>query len=253
VRGLRAAVAFLTRIPVGAAAVERDDLKRSVPFFPLVGGLLGLAVAGVYAAARTILPSFGAAVLAIGVGVGLTGGLHEDGLGDTADALGGRSREEALGILKDPAHGTYGVLAISIGLLLRVGALSGLDGWSALSVLPAAHALSRGGTMVLLGVMKPATEEGLGASYADEVSSKRLVAAIFLAVAIGLTALGLWVAPACLLAAGAAWAMGRFALRKIGGLTGDVLGAAQQAAETLILLLGGAVVTRGWPGLPWWR
>src|SRR6266545_1736858 len=223
VRGLRAAAAFLTRIPLTAAAVDRDDLKRSVPFFPLVGGLLGLAVAGVYAAARTILPSFGAAALAIGAGVGLTGGLHEDGLGDTADAFGGRSREEALGILKDPAHGTYGVLAISLGLLLRVGALSGLDGWSALSVLPAAHALSRGATMVLLGAMKPATVEGL------------------------------WVAPACLLAAGAAWAMGRVALRKIGGLTGDVLGAAQQAAEILILLLGGAVVTRGWPGLPWWR
>ncbi len=253
VKGLRAAAAFLTRIPVRAADVGRDDLKRSVPFFPLIGGLLGLAVAGVYVAARMVLPSFVAASLAIGAGVGLTGGLHEDGLGDTADALGGRSREEALGILKDPAHGTYGVLAISLGLLLRAGALSGLDGWSALAVLPAAHALSRGATMVLLGAMEPATGTGLGASYAAEVSSRRVVAAVFLAVAIGLAGLGLWVAAACLLTAAAAWAVGRLALRKFGGLSGDVLGAAQQTVEILVLLLGAAVATRGWPGLPWWR
>jgi adenosylcobinamide-GDP ribazoletransferase len=226
---------------VGAAAVGRADLGRSVPFFPLVGGLLGLAVAGVYIAARVVLSSFVAAALAIGVGVALTGALHEDGLGDTVDALGGRSREEALGILKDPAHGTYGVLAISLGLLLRVGALSGLDGWSALAVLSAAHALSRGA----------ATGEGLGASYAAEVSSKRVVAAIFIAVAIGLAALGVWAVPACLLTAVVASAVGRLAFHKFGGLTGDVLGAAQQAAEILVLLLGAAVVTKGWPGLPW--
>lgn len=253
VRGLRAAAAFLTRIPVGAAGVGRADIGRSVPWFPLIGGFLGLAVAGVYVAARVILPSFVAAALAIGAGVGLTGGLHEDGLGDTADALGGRSREEALGILKDPAHGTYGVLAISLGLLLRVGALSGLDGWSAMAVLPAAHTLSRGAAMGLLGAMEPATKEGLGASYAAHVSSKRVSAAILVGVVLGLAALGLWTVPACLLTVMSMWALGRLALHKFGGLTGDVLGAAQQGAEVLILLLGAAVVARGWPGLPWWR
>src|SRR5205085_1363493 len=88
VRGLRTAVAFLTRIPVCAGgAVGPADLGRSVPFIPVVGALIGLVVAGVDIGARTILPSFVAAVLAIGAGVVLTGALHEDGLGDTADAL----------------------------------------------------------------------------------------------------------------------------------------------------------------------
>lgn len=107
--------------------------------------------------------------------------------------------------------------------------------------------------MGLLGMIEPATGEGLGASYAAEVSTRRVGAAIFLAVAIGLGALGLWVVPACLLTAAIAWAVGRLARRKLGGLTGDVLGTAQQVAETLVLLLGAVVVAKGWPGLPWWR
>lgn len=252
-KGFRAAAAFLTRMPMGAAAAGPPEIASSAPFFPIVGGLVGLVVAGLDIAARTILPSLVAAGLAIGAGVVLTGGLHEDGLGDMADALGGWSREEALRILKDPAHGTYGVLAISFGLLLRVGALAALDGWSALAVLPAAHALSRGAAIALVGTTRPAVVEGLGASYARQVSTRVAVIAIVTAIALGLGFLGLWAVPAGLLVIGGDWSVGRLALRKLGGITGDALGASQQVAEALVLLLGAAVVTRGWPGLPWWR
>ena len=229
------------------------DVARSVPWFPVVGGLLGVVGAGTYAAARLILPSLVAATLAVGVVVALTGALHEDGLADTADAFGGWSREEALRILKDPAHGTYGVVALALSLLLRVGALATLDRWSALAVLPAAYALSRAAAMGLLGTLEPAIEQGLGASYGSIVTGRRVAAAISVGLLLALTSLGLWALPASLLAALGAWIVGRLAIRKIGGITGDVLGAAQQVAEVLVLLLGAAAMTNGWPSLAWWR
>ena len=229
------------------------DVARSVPWFPVVGGLLGVVGAGTYAAARLALPPFVAATLAVGVVVALTGALHEDGLADTADAFGGWSREEALRILKDPAHGTYGVVALALSLLLRVGALATLDRWSALAVLPAAYALSRAAAMGLLGTLEPAIEQGLGASYGSIVTGRRVAAAISVGLLLALTSLGLWALPASLLAALGAWIVGRLAIRKIGGITGDVLGAAQQVAEVLVLLLGAAAMTNGWPSLAWWR
>src|SRR5205823_10740767 len=126
-------------------------------WFPVVGALLGLGAAGVYAGTRLVLPSLVAATLAVCVAVLLTGAFHEDGLADTADAIGGGwNREDALRILKDPTHGTYGVLAIALSVLLRVGAVAALDGWAALAVLPAAHALSRGAAVGLLGWARPA-------------------------------------------------------------------------------------------------
>jgi len=252
-RGLRVAAAFLTRIPLRAAPTGRPDFARSISWFPVVGGLLGAAGAGAYAVASLTLPPIVAATVAVGVVVVLSGAFHEDGLADTADAFGGWSKEDALRILKDPAHGTYGVVAVALSLLLRVGALATLDGWSALAVLPAAHALSRAAAVGLLGSLEPATDEGLGASYASVVTGRRMAVTVSLGLLIGLASLGPWVLPACLLAALGAWLVGYVAARKIGGITGDVLGAAQQFAEVLVLLLGAATVTNGWPSLAWWR
>ena len=252
-RALRAAVAFLTRIPVGAVSAGPPEIARSIPWFPVVGGLLGAVAAGTYVVARLTFPGFVAATLAVGVVVALTGAFHEDGLADTADALGGWSREEALRILKDPAHGTYGVVAVALCLLLRVGALATLDRWSAVAVLPAAHALSRAAAVGLLGKLEPVTDQGLGASYASIVTGRGAVAAVSVGLLVSLASLGVWALPASLLAALGAWLVGRLAVRKIGGITGDVLGAAQQVAEVLVLLLGAAAVTNGWPSLAWWR
>ncbi len=252
-RGLRAAASFLTRLPVGPGGEGSPDLARSVPWFPVVGGLLGAVVAGVYVAALSAFPRLVASTLAIGCGLLLTGAFHEDGLADTADALGGGwSRKEALRILKDPAHGTYGVLAVAFSLLLRVGALAALDRWSALAVLPAAHALSRAASIGLLSFARPATEEGLGASYASLVSRRQLVGAFAAGLLIGLASFGPWALPATLLAGLGASVVGLLSVRKLGGVTGDVLGAAQQAAEVLVLLLGAALAANGLLSA-WWR
>lgn len=252
--GFQAAASFLTRLRVGAGATAPGDLARSVPWFPVVGGLLGLGAAGVYAGAHLILPSVVAAALAVSTSVVLTGGLHEDGLADTADALGGGwSSEERLRILKDPTHGTYGVLAIALSVVLRVGALGALDNWMALAVLPAAGALSRSGAIGLLGLVRPATDDGLGARYSASLTKKFAVQGAAVALAIGFVFLGIWVLPAALLAGLAAAVVGWLGVRKLGGVTGDLLGAAQQGGEVMVLLLGAAATARGWSGLPWWR
>lgn len=253
-KGLRVAASFLTRVRVGAAVEVPADLARSVPWFPVVGGLLGLAVAGVYAGARLALPSFVAASLAVGAGVLLTGAFHEDGLADTADALGGGwSREGALRILKDPTHGTYGVLAIALSLFIRVGALATLDGWTALATLPAAHALSRAASVGLLGWSPSAADEGSGATYSAAMSRRGVLSAVIAGLLVGLASLGAWVLPAVLLAGLAAGAVGWLGGRTLGGVTGDLLGAAQQAGEMMVLLLGAAAAANGWPWMPWWQ
>jgi adenosylcobinamide-GDP ribazoletransferase len=254
VNGFQAAASFLTRLRVGAGVDAPADRARSVPWFPVVGGLVGLGAAGVYAGARLILPSVVAAALSVSTSVLLTGGLHEDGLADTADALGGGwNREERLRILKDPTHGTYGVLAIALGVVLRVGALAALGGWVALAVLPAAGALSRAGALGLLGWVRPATDDGLGARYSALLTRKLALEGALVALAMGLVALGIWGLPAALLAGLAAAVVGWLGVRKLGGVTGDLLGAAQQGGEVLVLLLGAAVAVEGWSGLPWWR
>jgi adenosylcobinamide-GDP ribazoletransferase len=254
VNGFQAAASFLTRLRVRATIGAHADLARSVPWFPVVGCLLGVASAGVYVGARLVLPSLVGAALAISVTVLFTGAFHEDGLADAADALGaGWSGEEALRILKDPAHGTYGVLAIALSVLLRAGAIAALGGWAALAVLPAAHALSRAAAVGLLGWVRPAAATGLSASYSASVTRKLALGAGVVGVAIGFASLGVWVLPAAVLAGIGAAAVGWLGLRKLGGVTGDLLGVAQQASEVVVLLLGAAAVTEGWPGLPWWR
>jgi adenosylcobinamide-GDP ribazoletransferase len=211
VKGLLGAVSFLTRVPTGTGARRPEELAGSVPWFPVVGAGVGLAVAAVYGGARLALPPLPAATLAVVAGICLTGAFHEDGLGDTADAfMGHHDRESTTRILKDPRLGTFGVLAVAASLLLRVAAVAALAPAAALAALPAAHALSRAaavGAMIALPV-----------------------------------AVALWAAAATALAA---LLLGRLAVRRLGGISGDVLGAVQQLGEVLVLLAAVAAVTAG--------
>jgi adenosylcobinamide-GDP ribazoletransferase len=251
VSGFRAALSLLTRVPAGGARWEGEELRRAVPWFPIVGALLGAAVAGVYAALRSALPPPVASVVAVGAGVALTGALHEDGLADTADALVVRDRDEAVRILDDPRHGTYGVLAIVLSVVLRVAALAALGPWEALAILPMAHALSRAAAGALL-LAQPA-RPGLGASYAAWATPGGVAlgaaAGLLLAGAAG----GWWALPAAAVAGAAALAVGALAGRRFGGVTGDVLGAAQQVGEAGVLALGAAAAAGGWGSPAWWR
>jgi len=236
VTGLRGAVAFLTRVPIGRATAE-IDLARSVPFVPVVGALVGLAIAGVDIGVRTVLPGLPAAALAVTVGVVLTGALHEDGLADTADAFGARDRTEVLRILRDPTHGTYGVLALVASFALRVSAIASLDRTTALAMLPVAHALSRAAAVAILAAGPPLATDGLGATYAPAVRGRALALSIGVAVVMATALLQVWALPAVAITLVLAVATRRLLVERLGGVNGDVAGASQQVLEVALLLL----------------
>jgi adenosylcobinamide-GDP ribazoletransferase len=246
VSGFLGAVSFLTRVPTGTGARRPEELAGFVPWFPVVGAGVGLAVAAIYAGASRLLPPLPAASLAVVAGIGLTGAFHEDGLGDTADAfVGHHDRDSTVRILKDPRLGTFGVLAVAASLLLRAAAVAALTPAAALAALPAAHALSRAAAVATMTAFPAAAETGLGASYVLVLSRRRALAGTAAGLAVALVLLRLPALPAAAAAGLAAVALGRVAVRRIGGVTGDVLGAIQQLGEILVLLVAVAAVTSG--------
>ena len=249
--GFLGAVSFLTRVPTGTGTRRPEELAGFVPWFPAVGAGVGLAVAAVYVGAGQLLPPLPAASLAVVAGICLTGAFHEDGLGDTADAFaGGHDRDSTVRILKDPHLGTFGVLAVAASLLLRVGAVAALAPGAALAALPAAHALSRAGAVATMTALPAAGDTGLGASYVLALSRRRALAGAVAGLAIALALLGVTAVWAAAAAAVAAALLGRLAVRRIGGVTGDVLGAVQQLGEMLVLLAAVAAAETGRWGSP---
>lgn len=246
---LRNAVRFFTILPVGAAQGEMtpDWLTRCLKYSPLVGVGIGLVSAAVWLVASEIWGGTIAALLAVAVSIAITGALHEDGLADTIDGFGGGwSVEKRLAIMKDSRIGTYGVLALGLGVALRVAALAVLAPWAGVAVLIAVHAAARAAPAV---VMTKLTYSGdvaamkvpyiQSAPRADELLLILVVtaaAAVPLALlSVGSVAAGL-LGGAALVAALAMWAR-----RLIGGYTGDVLGGIEQVFE-IGFLLGAAAV-----------
>jgi adenosylcobinamide-GDP ribazoletransferase len=249
VKGLLGAIQFLTRVPIRLS--EPPELSRCVPWFPVTGGLIGLAVGGVAAGLAELVPMQVAAAVAVVVGVMITGAFHEDGLADTADAFGGGwTREERLRILGDPLHGSYGVAAMCGTIVVRILCVATLAPAAAFAGLVAAHALGRSAAVGAMTTYPLATSDGLGAGYAAGLSRRRAALGILGGTAIAAAATGWWVGPLAAAAVVAAVAVGALAMRKIGGITGDVLGAVEQVTECLVLIVVTALAARH----PlWWR
>ena len=237
------AAVFLTRLPLPDAGL--GDLARSMRTFPLVGIGLGLGAAAIAWAAGSVLPALPAAFLAVLALVLATGALHEDGLADLADGLGARGgRERRLEVMRDSRTGAFGVLALIFSIGLRVAALAAIPtGWSQCAALVAACALSRALIPAAMQVMGPARPDGLGAGAGcpDATIAATAAGLGLLACLMGLGLSGtLAVLLAALAAGGAVVWMTR---RVLGGYTGDVLGAVQQAAEMGVLLAAAGVLS----------
>lgn len=234
------ALAFLTRLPVRSARPwQGADLAASVAMFPLVGLMVGLLGALTYACATTLgLPPLPAAVLALAALVWSTGAMHEDGLADLADGFGGTSRARKLEIMRDPRVGSFGVIAIVLALLARVGALAALaEPAPVAAALVTSAALSRALMPVAMLAMPQARSDGL-ATRAGRPHPARVAAAAAIAILIALVLLPPPVAAVAIAAAVLAGAMvAMVAFRTLGGITGDVLGAIQQLAEIAFLLV----------------
>ena len=250
VRDLRLSLAFLTRLPV-APPTDATGMAAAMRVFPLAGALVGLLCGLVIVVAAWLgLPPLAAALVSIGAGLALTGALHEDGLADMADGLGGRTREDSLAIMRDSRIGSYGVLALVLVVGLKASVLAALLGagggsWPAvLAVMVAAGALSRAVLPALLHALPPARGDGLSVLAGTPSTSAASIAAILAWAVSGLSllphspVLGLVGLP--LAAAAGVLLVGLLASRRLGGQTGDVAGAAQVASETLCLLLAAA-------------
>lgn len=243
-RDVAVAFALLTRLPLprlpdGAFAHQ----ARAAWAFALVGVVVALIAGGAGWLALTLgLPGAAAAGLVLLVQIAVTGAMHEDGLADTADGLwGGWTRERRLEIMQDSAIGTYGALALILSLGLRWVALSVLLVGGIAPVIAAA-AVSRGLLPVVMTALPQARDDGLSRrvgvpGWAVCAVAAGLGAGLALAICGGAA-----LVPIALACAGVAL-VARIAQAKIGGQTGDILGAGQQVAESAVLLGFAAMVT----------
>jgi len=238
-----AAVQFLTRLPTPHLAHYDEALAgRSALYFPLVGLLIGLLLWLLASLTGTATPGVQAA-LVLALWVGLSGGLHLDGLGDSADAwLGGYGdRQRTLSIMKDPRAGAAAVIAISLLLIVKFAALQALLASGHAAWLVIVPLLGRAGSLTLFLTTPSARDDGLGAMLTHHLPRRAAWRVIFAAALLPLLMLGLdglWLLLA-LLALGLG--LRRLMLQRLGGSTGDTAGALVEFSEAVALLVLGLI------------
>jgi adenosylcobinamide-GDP ribazoletransferase len=235
---VRLAIAFLTILPVGPAHTAASaDVAASFGWFPLVGFGIGLMLC---AADWLLAPLFGHAlrsVLIVSILTVLTGALHLDGVADTADALGaGRNRERALDILRDSRIGSFGAIALFFVIGLKVIAIAGSGGAQHYAMLYMAPGLGRWAMVALASGLDYVRAEGVGAAMLSRDRCRNLRIATVTAVVALAPLVTLHAFRACLIAAALTVALRAFYLRWIGGVTGDLIGAAGELVETAVLI-----------------
>ncbi|MBX6330689.1 MAG: adenosylcobinamide-GDP ribazoletransferase [Gemmatimonadaceae bacterium] len=245
-RLLCVALSFLTRMPSPRwVGHDAGDLARSMPYFPAVGIIVGAWAGALYAGARALWPAPVAVTLAIVGAIWATGALHEDALADVADGFGGGwTREQVLTIMKDSRVGSYGALALVVTIAARLVALLAIADagtGAVVRTLIAAHALARWSSLPLLWRHSYARAEGgTGSAFANDVTPARVAggsAVAFAAAGITLRGRALIAVPVAMLLV---WLSGRFYRRRIGGVTGDCLGATVVLVEVATYLVAAA-------------
>jgi adenosylcobinamide-GDP ribazoletransferase len=235
-RPVLAAVSFLTAVPV-ARGVEfgERDLRRATVLFPVVGAAVGALLATVAWGLAQILPPFVAGILGVTSGVAATAAFHLDGLGDVADGIGasiaGRDPTEAM---RDPRLGTFGITAVTLDLLLRSSLLSALVATGFPWEVVAAGAVSRIAPIAMAWRLKY-VGAGTG-GWTDGIHGRVVAATLVVGLAISIPTAGPATLGMTLAVAAVAIALGSWSRRRLGGTTGDVLGATVELGETLALV-----------------
>ncbi len=236
--GLRLALTTFTIVPLRTGRVDRRTARVAMALGPLVGGLLGLALGGAALGLRALhAPGLVLGGVVVGLGALLTRGLHLDGLADTVDGLGSYAgRDRALEIMREPDVGPFGVVALVLTLLIQAGAVGAL----ARPVVPLVAALATGRLAAMAACRRgvpAARPDGLGSLVAGTVRVPELAVAVLAVGALGVAAAG-WRGPVAVLAGlGAALVLLWHARRRLGGITGDVLGALVEVAQTVTLVV----------------
>lgn len=240
-RAILGAASFLTRLPIDRRGlVGPADVARGVVVFPMVGAAVGASAAALAWMLGLAFPAGVAAVGAVAVELLLTGGLHLDGLADTFDGYGGDTRERTLEIMRDHAIGVYGAAAITVDLLWKTAVIVALvERRGGLWMLVAAGAVSRAAAGVLGSLMPYARPSG-GSGGVLDVHGRAAwaVCGACIGVAIATAAGGVrgLIASAAAAVAAGVWAWR--CRRRLGGMTGDTLGAAVEMTTLVVLLVG---------------
>lgn len=228
---------FLTRVPVPWHVPDVEArLGRATPWFPAVGAAVGAAGALAWWLGDALANPLIGAVAAVATTVLVTGAFHEDGLADTFDGLGGApDRERALAIMADSRLGAFGAVALVLVLVGRIAALVSL-GAQAPAALVGAHALARLAGLPLLRWLPSARDRGTTAAFAGAPRAPGLALAALATLLLTALLWGAAAAWAWLAAAGVVLALGAWFRRRLGGVTGDALGATSQLAELAVYL-----------------
>ena len=236
---LQICLMFLTRIPIpGGLALSHPSLSTACRFFPIIGSLIGVIGAIVLAAAVQLgLPQGVSVLLAVAAMVMVTGGLHEDGLSDTADGLGGGSnKDRRLEIMKDSRVGTFGVIALVLIIGLKWAGLAALSIGPAALALFAGAVISRGILPLFMRYLPLAKDDGLSAN-AGRPGFSQVTLSLAITLVVAFIGLGFWLTiGVAIVVALVTCAMSFWVKVKIGGQTGDVLGALQQLGEISVIL-----------------
>lgn len=225
------AVMFFTRIPVHFAHFNQQELDKATRYFPLVGILVGCVGALVFYIAQGVLPLTIAVLLSMAASILLTGAFHEDGLADTIDGLGGGwTREQALTIMVDSRIGSYGAIGIALALLMKHQALVEISAHFIPVALIAGHALSRLCAVLVMFSQSYVKADGKAKPLATKIQLYELLIAVFFGV-LPLYFVGLMHLSA-LLPVALVWIWFSKKIKsRLGGYTGDCLGAMQQLTE----------------------
>lgn len=242
------AVQFLTRLPTPQLRdFQPEWIQHSARYYPLVGIVVGAICGGVLWLSSHLWPAWIAATLAIAVGLVVTGCFHEDGLADSADGIGGgQTRERRLEIMKDSRLGTYGASVLGLSLLLRIScaaAIATANPLLAALCLVASNGLGRSAAVLAMAVMPYGGNPGMAKEGKPDKTSAHNV---LIAMAIGAATLTVFTPQQAVIAVLAGIAVATLpaliAWRLLGGRTGDVLGAVEQAFEIGFLLAMSALL-----------
>jgi len=241
---LRIGISLCTRLPVASATPTTEgDVARASWTFPIAGLVIGLAGSLVYwLAIRLNVAPLPAAALTLASTMLLTGAMHEDGLADTADGLGGNTRERKLDIMRDSRIGTFGACALLVSAMLRWSAIADIAEPSfVMTALVGAHVAARACLPVFMRLVPPARADGLS-SGAGQPPWSSVVAAIVLGTIALLICFGVaGTALTLLFLVLSGLLISRITTAQFGGQTGDVLGALEQIGEAAILLVASAI------------
>lgn len=231
------ALQFLTRIPVRISEFDPDDFSRSINWSPVVGLIIGVAIAAAVWIGTMVSPWVGG-LLGLIVWVWITGGLHLDGLGDVADGLGAahRSPERFLEVLRDPHIGAFGTMAIVLQMIAKLVLLATIAPYQPLAALVLIPAWARFGPQ-FWGLTVPPYAKGMGERFIWKIDRKTVAITAFL-----LAAASIWVAPVLAAALVIIPLITLYWRWRLGGITGDCLGASTEVTETLLLLLLAAAI-----------